>query len=89
MQVNLLKENEDGSADYTFDLSSTEQDDLVRWAIMEAIKRAVEEGKKYDTSESSVGNTTSGGESSVHGSGEQSSEPGQSADGFKTSQVLG
>lgn len=89
MQVNLLKENEDGSADYTFDLSSTEQDDLVRWAIMEAIKRAVEEGKKYDPSQSSVGDSTSGGEGSVHGSGEQSNEPEQPGDGFKTSQVLG
>ena len=89
MEVNLLKENEDGSADYSFDLSAEEQDDLIRWAILEALKRAIEESKKYDPREFSVGDTTSGGKDSVHGSGEQSSEPEQPGDGFKTSQVLG
>ena len=89
MEVKLLKENEDGSADYSFDLSAEEQDDLIRWAILEALKRAIEESKKYDPSEFSVGDTTSGGKDSVHGSCEQSSEPEQPGNSFKTSQVLG
>lgn len=89
MIVNLLKENEDGSADYSFDLTAKEQDDLIRWAIMQALKRAVKEGLEYDPSEFSVGDTTSGGEDSVHGSGEQPSEPEQPGNSFKTSQVLG
>ena len=89
MQLNLIKENEDGSADYAFDLTKEEQNNIIRWAIMQAIMKAVEEGTKYDPGELNVGDTTSGGEDSVHGSGEQSSEPEQPSDGFKTSQVLG
>lgn len=89
MQLNLIKENEDGSADYAFDLTKEEQNNIIRWAIMQAIMKAVEEGTKYDPGELNVGDTTSGGEDSVHGSGEQSREPEQPSDGFKTSQVLG
>ena len=89
MELNLIKENVDGSADYAFDLTKEEQNNIIRWAIMQAIMKVVEEGKKYDPGEFSVGDTTSGGEDSVHGSGEQSSEPEQPSDGFKTSQVLG
>ena len=89
MELKLIKENEDGSADYAFDLSKEEQTNIIRWAIMQAIMKAVEEGNKYDPGELSVGDTTSGGKDSVHGSGEQSSEPEQPSDGFKTSQVLG
>jgi len=89
MELKLIKENEDGSADYAFDLTKEEQNNIIRWAIMQAIMKAVEEGNKYDPGEVSMGNSASGGESSVHGSGEQSSEPKQPADGFKTSQVLG
>ena len=51
MEVKLIKENEDGSADYTFDMSGEEQGILIRWAIIEALKRAIEEGKKYVPSE--------------------------------------
>ena len=57
MEVNLIKENEDGSADYTFDLTAEEQGMLIRWAIIEALKRAIEEGKKYVPSEIDLGNT--------------------------------
>ena len=89
MELKLIKENEDGSADYAFDLTKEEQNNIIRWAIMQAIMKAVEEGNKYDPGEVSMGNSASGGESSVHGSGEQSSESGQPADSFKTSQVLG
>lgn len=54
MEVNLIKENEDGSADYTFDLTAEEQGLLIRFAIIEALKRALEEGKKYVPSETGV-----------------------------------
>lgn len=57
MEVNLIKENEDGSADYTFDMSAEEQGMLIRWAIIEALKRAIEEGKKYVPSETGVGDS--------------------------------
>jgi hypothetical protein len=89
MELNLIKDNEDGSADYVFDLTKEEQNNIIRWAIMQAIMKVAEEGKKYDPGELSVGDATSGGEGSVHGSGKQSNEPEQPSDGFKTSQVLG
>ena len=89
MELNLIKENADGSADYTMNFSSEEKDNIVRWAIMYSIEQMIKTGKTYDPGEFGVGDTTSGGKDSVHGSGEQSSEPEQPADGFKTSQVLG
>jgi hypothetical protein len=89
MQINLIKENEDGSADYTMHFSEEDKDNIVRWAVMHAIQKYIDEGKSYDPGELSVGDTTSGGEDSVHGSGEQPSKPEQPSDGFKTSQVLG
>lgn len=46
MQVMLLRENEDGSADYAFDLTQDEQAMLIRYGIMEALKAAVKEGEK-------------------------------------------
>lgn len=57
MEVNLIKENEDGSADYTFDLTDEERGFLMRWAIIEALKRAIEEGKQYVPSETGVDDT--------------------------------
>ena len=57
MEVNLIKENEDGSANFTFDLTDEERQSLIRWAIIEAIKRGIEEGNKYDPSETSVGDS--------------------------------
>ena len=89
MQLNLIKENEDGSADYAFDLTAEEQGALIRYGIIHALMLAIKEGNFYDPSKSNVGDTTSGGEDSVHGSGEQSSQSEQPSDGFKTSQVLG
>jgi hypothetical protein len=89
MQINLIKENEDGSADYAMNFSEEDKDNIVRWAVIYAIQKLIDEGKSYDPGELSVGDTTSGGEDSVHGSGEQPSEPEQPSDGFKTSQLLG
>ncbi len=89
MEFRLIKENEDGSADYTLNLSTQEQEDIIRSVILKALFEAAKDGTKYDPSELDLGDSTSGGEDSVHGSGEQSSEPGSTSDGFKTSQVLG
>lgn len=46
MDVKLIRENEDGSADYTFDMTDEERQSLMRWAIIEALKRGIEEGKR-------------------------------------------
>jgi hypothetical protein len=89
MEFILIKENEDGSADYNLHLTSDETSDIVRTVIMKALLLAAQEGSNYDPSKANVGDATSGGEDSVHGSGEQSSKPEQPGDGFKTSQVLG
>lgn len=57
MEANLIKENPDGSADYTFDLTAEEQSLLIRWAIIEALKRGIEEGKQYVPSETDMGDS--------------------------------
>lgn len=44
MNVEMIKENEDGSASYSFDLTSTEVESLIRFGILEALKAAVREG---------------------------------------------
>ncbi len=46
MQVMLIRENEDGSADYAFDLTAEEQADLIKFGIMEAIKAGIRQGEK-------------------------------------------
>ena len=78
MDVNLIKENDDGSSDYLVHMSNEEQEQLFRFALIEMLKRGIEEGKKHEPiSEASVGDTTSGGVSCKDGTGEQSCESGQ------------
>jgi hypothetical protein len=48
MDIELIKENDDGSADYHVNLSNEEQAQLIRFAFIEMLKRGIEEGKKYD-----------------------------------------
>ena len=48
MDIELIKENDDGSADYHVNLSNEEQADLIRFAFIEMLKRGIEEGKQYD-----------------------------------------
>ena len=48
MDVELIKENEDGSADYTVRMTEEEQAQLFRFAFIEMLKRGIEEGKQYD-----------------------------------------
>jgi len=47
MDVKLLKEHEDGSATYTFDMNDEEQRSLLSLGIITALERGIEEGKKY------------------------------------------
>ena len=46
MQVELIKENEDGSSSYSFDLTAEETSSLLRLGILEAIKVGIREGDK-------------------------------------------
>jgi len=45
INVSLLKENDDGSAIYTFDLSEDMKDALLRFGIMKAIEAGIAEAK--------------------------------------------
>ena len=51
MDVELIKENDDGSADYHVNMSNEEQAQLFRFAFIEILKRGIEEGKQYECSE--------------------------------------
>lgn len=44
MQVTLIKENSDGSANYSFDLTKEEEQGLIRAGILAAIKEALRLG---------------------------------------------
>ena len=46
MEVKLLHENPDGSACYSFDLTEEEQQQLLRYGILEALKNGIRKGKK-------------------------------------------
>ena len=69
MDVELIKENDDGSADYHVNMSNEEQSQLFRFAFIEMLKRGIREGKKHDpeSSEVSVGNTGSGKQDCIYG----------------------
>lgn len=44
MQVTLIKENDDGSANYSFDLTKEEEQSLIRMGILAALKEAIRLG---------------------------------------------
>lgn len=46
MKVEFIKDNKDGSASYTFDLTSEEAESLLRLGILEALKAGIREGDK-------------------------------------------
>jgi hypothetical protein len=46
MNVEFIKDNEDGSASFTFDLTSEEAESLLRLGILEALKAGIREGEK-------------------------------------------
>ena len=77
MEVTLIRENPDGSASYTFDMTDDERLQLLNLGIITALKLGIEEGKKYDDSQASMGDTGSGEVSCKDGTGEQSCESGQ------------
>ena len=51
MDVNLIKENEDGSADYFVNLSNEEQAQLLRFAFIEILRRGIAEGEQHEPTE--------------------------------------
>ena len=59
MDVELVRENEDGSADYNVNMSHIEQAQLFRFAFIEMLKRGIEEGKQYEPPEVTNGKTDS------------------------------
>ena len=73
MDVNLIKENEDGSADYYINMSNEEQAQLLRFAFIELLKRGMEEGKKHEPCEFSLVIAGCGESNCEDGKGEQSS----------------
>ena len=77
MEVTLIRENPDGSASYKFDMSDDERTQLLNLGIITALKRGIEEGKKYDDSQFSMDDSERGGTSCKNGTGEQSCESGQ------------
>ena len=46
MQVDLIKEHEDGSATFQFDLTNEEAKSLLTFGILEAIKAGLREGER-------------------------------------------
>lgn len=68
MDVELVQENDDGSADYNVQMSAEEQAQLFRFAFIEMLKRGIEEGKQHEPiSEPSVGNTGGGEKDCIYG----------------------
>lgn len=47
MEVKLIRENPDGSADFSFDMTDKEKEALLCLGILTGIKRGIEEGKTY------------------------------------------
>jgi hypothetical protein len=47
MEVKLIRENPDGSADYSFDMTEKEKEALICLGIIAGLKAGIEEGKKY------------------------------------------
>jgi hypothetical protein len=77
MNILLLKEHEDGSATYSFDITIEERELLINFAIITAIKSGITEGSKY-VGNIDLGNPECGTSDSVHGEGEQPRESEQS-----------
>jgi hypothetical protein len=59
MEVKLIRENPDGSADFSFDLSDKEKEALLCLGIITGLKAGIEEGKKYVTPEKLDGEDSS------------------------------
>lgn len=67
MEVKLIKENEDGSSDFSLDMSQEEKESLIRFAIITALKNAINEGNLYVAGQFGMDNPGSTEASSLHG----------------------
>ena len=47
MEVVLIKEHEDGSATYKFDMTDAESNSLLTLGIITALERGIKDAKKY------------------------------------------
>ena len=56
MNVLLLKEHDDGSATYSFDMTLEERETLLSLGIITALKNGIKEGSKY-VGDTDVNNT--------------------------------
>jgi predicted HNH restriction endonuclease len=54
LTVEHIRDNPDGSGDFTFHVSDEDKNNIVRWAIIEVLKKAIEEGKKLDPSKDNL-----------------------------------
>ena len=72
MKILQVTEHEDGSCSLQVDLSEAETSLLIEKALVDLIKEFTNEQSKTN-----LGNPERGGPSSVHGTGEQPSQPGQ------------
>lgn len=88
MEFRLIKENEDGSADYQLHVTAEETADIIRSVIMKALLEAAKKGTFHDPGKLDLGNSPSGREDSIYGSCEQSCEPEQLELVPETSKVL-
>lgn len=46
MRIEFIKDNEDGTASFSFDLTPEEAESLIRYGILEALKAGIREGDK-------------------------------------------
>ena len=88
MELTLMKENEDGSADFDLSISPLEVQALVNLGLIQVLKQAIEEGKKYvPASEPSMGDSLSGTKNCVYGPCVKSGQSRQPCVCSETSQV--
>lgn len=61
MQVNLIKEHENGDATYQFDLTQAEAQSLLTFGILEAIKAGIREGDRLTVEGDDIENISRAG----------------------------
>jgi hypothetical protein len=61
MQVDLIKEHEDGSATFQFDLTNEEAKALLTFGILEAIKAGLREGERLTVEGDDIENISRAG----------------------------
>ena len=61
MNVNLIKEHENGDATYQFDLTAEEAQSLLTFGILEAIKAGLREGERLTVEGDDIENISNPG----------------------------